>query len=455
MELNEAALRIVVRHWVLIVAFVLMGVLAALLRDQGEVPLYTASARVVLDTQDPRSTAEAAANADAARGIVTGQELVAMALRRERVNRDPAEVVKAIGLTALGSSGVLELSVRDPDPAVAAAVVNALARELIDSRSAFSRGRVSQAVSELGAQVDDLIHRTAALDQRLGGLQEELLTAGEQQRAGLRRQLNEATQERDYLQQRKGAAQSQLDALVAEDALRPQASVIDSAMPPAKPDPSRRAADAALGATLGLVVGLGAAATVEAVHPTIVGSDAIGRALSAPVLEDAPGWPDDLTDAQLRELARLLNLSAHNFGVNLVELVGCDPSLDLAPVAARITGAELGDRRVKLARGAKRAGAAAPPRSDLDVPAEDVSSPRSAIIRPFRASSPSAPGARASGLVFVVPRAIKRRDLNRLTRVQRILGWPLIGVITYRPHALARRLARQVRLGWSRSEEAA
>ena len=106
MDLNEAGRRIVVRHWSVIVFCICMGVGLTALMHIRDTVTYTASARLVLDTQDPESRAASAAIADTAKAIATSPSQVSDALRNADVpERDPLFPVQPI---------VREIGVRGP-----------------------------------------------------------------------------------------------------------------------------------------------------------------------------------------------------------------------------------------------------------------------------------------------------------------------------------------------------
>ena len=76
MELNDVARRIVGQHWRLIASAILVGILLAALAHVGDDKTYTASSRLVLGTQDPKTQAEAASIADTAKAIATSPAVV-------------------------------------------------------------------------------------------------------------------------------------------------------------------------------------------------------------------------------------------------------------------------------------------------------------------------------------------------------------------------------------------
>src|SRR5437867_8360961 len=152
-ELEEAFRRIVGQHWRLIVCFVVIGLAVAPLIHLRAATAYTASARLVLDTPDPKSRTEAGAIADTAQAIATSPAQVQAALSRIGVHRDPLSVANNdVTVRPLGTSGVLELSVIDRNAQAAAAIANSLAAQVIRARLGVSSGELQRALAAIGKQ---------------------------------------------------------------------------------------------------------------------------------------------------------------------------------------------------------------------------------------------------------------------------------------------------------------
>src|SRR5205823_1089596 len=122
MELNEVGRRIVGQHWRLILAFVAAGLLVGGLTNVGGTASYVASTRLALDSPDPQTQTAAQAIADTAGAIATSPTQVAHALASAKVrSRNATDIAHHhVSTRSLGTSGVLELSVSDRDPRVAA-----------------------------------------------------------------------------------------------------------------------------------------------------------------------------------------------------------------------------------------------------------------------------------------------------------------------------------------------
>jgi uncharacterized protein involved in exopolysaccharide biosynthesis len=440
MELNEAVQRIFRRHFALIAATVLAAVVVATALDWGHTPTYTATARFVLDAPDPQGQAQSAALADTARGIATGPATIAAALNAIGAKRDPLELAKhGVALEALGSSGVLSLSVQDHDPRVAARLANALAAAVIQTRLRITSGRLKELLNGLGTQIDDLTKQIVTLDAQIDKIDAQSATTKDPGRlAELRAKRDGLVQQRDYLLQQRVVLESERGSVAATDALRPEASVVDPAVPPRHRDPSRRPVDLGLGVLLGLVLGVGAASVLETLQPSVVGRRAIAEEMGAPLVGDLPVPPAILNGVDVRPVAVRVQLAAEAANVNVIELVTTDLSQDMTELAARL-GESLGSSitldRTRLTRSKTRPGGTGV--------SGTVPDPKSAENSAANPSSPN--GQPRRGAVAVVPSALEQSELMQVSDLLAVTGWPLLGVITYRPVAHRPDLMRWIR----------
>ena len=165
LELTEAFQRIVWRHVALIVCVVGLGVVVPLWSHTGDEATYQAKTRVAVETADLKSAEESAALADSARGIVTTEGLVAASLKDAGAARDVAGFAHSqVQVRAMGASGVLEVSVTDTNPRVAAAVANSLARKLIESRQQALEGGLPELLETLDTQIAAVATTIAELE---------------------------------------------------------------------------------------------------------------------------------------------------------------------------------------------------------------------------------------------------------------------------------------------------
>lgn len=432
MELSEAANRIFRQHYEVIAYCLLIGLLGTVLLHRGEVPLYSASTRFVLDTTDPQSQAQSQAISDTARAIVTGPGQVASALREIGVHRDVLEVADHhISVETLGSSGVLNLSVTDPDPAVAVSLANALAGEVITTRLAASNGAVTQALHGLDSQINRLTGQIAAADRKVKSLDTSIAATGNTRKATILKAERDARiQTKDYLAERRAVLESERANIGASDALRPQPSVIEPAVAPAQPLRSHWLYKIALGVMFGLFLGIGIAVLLEIFRPTVVGPGAIAELIGGPLLGVLPAPPDKLNASELEDVATHVGVAAAAARVDRIELAGVEEAhltafaqmleAFLVPLGAdlhALTGA---------ASPARRDGGNGKGHTLMEEPSWV------AVDALDRRGVPSVDGRKRAGLIIIAPTAVKRAALQHVNDFVQIFGWPRLGVIAYR-----------------------
>lgn len=450
MELNEAVRRIFGQHWRLILFFVTFGIGVAAGLHVTDTPMYTASARVVLDTQDPQSRAESTAIVDTARAIATSPAPVRNALSVAHVTgRDPVDVAKHhVSVRGLGSSGVFQLSVSDRDPRTAAVVANALAAQLIRARLAATQGQTQKVLADLGQRIDELNARMSYVDARIESLTESLAATLDPQRANaLRGERDRATQLSDSLLQQRGALEVQRNSVLSTDSLRPKPAIISRAGLPTAADSSRFPADVVLGALLGLILGVGVAGIVETFRPTLVGGDALAREFRAPLLGRLTSEPDGgeaLEDAA--GIAMRVRLGAESAALRNVGLIPIDPQVNVGHLAKRLEAvssekAELGLEEPEFADPVE---AGVPGRPWRVATGALTSTPaRPAVrIRPFDGEGASLSNGNRGGLVLVLPTTVKKSEVMEAGHLLAVSGLPLLGLITYRRRRRARRTRR-------------
>jgi capsular polysaccharide biosynthesis protein len=434
MELSDAVDRILRHHIKLIVGVVLLAAAAAYALHLGDAPSYAATTRLVLDTADPPGQAASAAIADTGRAIATSPSEVARALQEVGVTRDVREVAEHhVSLAALGSSGVLGLTVTDTDPRVAAQLANALARGLIETRLEITSGRVAGTLTDLDAQIDRITRQILDADRRLDEV-EGMIAAGASPDSlrALRAQLNELLDLRGLHAQRRLTLETERASILVSDALRPQASIVDPARPPEEAEPGRLLPDIALAMVLGLFLGIGTAAGAEALRPTVVGRGAISRETSAPALGALPAPPDRLLPtADVTAVASRLEMAASAARVDRVELIGLDPRQDLSDVV------DLFRTSLRLvpapAWSSVPVGAGEAPERPGWTQASQSTEPTLVLGPGEDPGVPSGNGHVRTGLALIGPEKVKKRDLDAVRDLVSITGLPVLGVVVYRP----------------------
>jgi len=305
MELGQAFRRIVLRHAALILTAVLLTSTGVYLLHRHDVPLYSASARLVLDTGDPRQGSESVAIADTVRAIATGQTHVSDAMKSLGIDRDPVDLAtRKIKVDALGTSGVVSLTVTDRDARVAAALANYLADDVVATRRSLDQAAADEQSAELARRIDAVNAGLADVDARYQQLpQSGYWLAG--QRASLASE--------------KVALEQELASVRGASAGRPVAAVLDRAASPAHADTPRTLIDVTIALLAGLVLGLLLASLLEALSPRLVGEEGVARAFAVPVVgryrRPAPGR------AQVHRLLSDLRMLGIQAGVDHVRLL--------------------------------------------------------------------------------------------------------------------------------------
>jgi capsular polysaccharide biosynthesis protein len=418
-ELNEAARRIFLQHWWLIAVGVIAGAAIGAV-VAGSSHSYRASARMVIDTPDPSVTSQSTAIADTVRAIATSPSLISEArTTAAAASGGPVQLSAGdISVSPLGNSGVLSLSVEAASKDVAANLANALADEVIQTRQHIADGQSQIDAAKLTKRINALSARIATLDSSVARTTRMLVGASAARQAGLEAQLGNQSQQRDLLTQQRGILESEQATLLGGTTGRPTPTIISAAAASGATAASTSfGSTMVLGALLGLVVALLVSALLEAAHPTLVGGEAVARALGKPHLGtfsvDGSG---QLGAARGIEITHLLRESAREAHVAKIDLLGIGSTVDLALIAGALDSAvatQGGD-------GLAVTGAEQP-----------TTASRAITVRPFGLREVAE--GKGTGLAVIAPAILKRSELADAMRLLRTTPWPLLGVMTYKP----------------------
>ncbi|WUI00783.1 hypothetical protein OHR68_02900 [Spirillospora sp. NBC_00431] len=324
MEIDEVAARVVRSYWALLLVMTVLPLTLVALLMSGQEPPSVAKSRL-----QASSKATDAAPGDAGVSIVvsqvkafaTGETLLTRVLREQRVDRTTVKVAKAIEVTGLGTSTVVELSVKDADPAVARRLTDAIGAAVVREINASNQGSIKQQMDEIDARVRVLERKLGPLSRRAGAQPNpDIGAANERER--VQAELTDLRSNRSDLQTQLTSAGT--------------ASVVQPAVPAPKSDPTVMMA--AIAGLVGLIGGILIAVVVEMVRPTIPGQRRVARRLGVPLL----GWADK-GPARLTDTGRRVRLAAKREGVGRVTLVGAPgplPASLVSSVAAAVYGDE-------------------------------------------------------------------------------------------------------------------
>jgi capsular polysaccharide biosynthesis protein len=428
MDLNDALQRVVLRHLALIVGCVMLAALLSLATSVGADPPFASTARVSSGAQVARSSQEAAAQAAQVEAVATSRSVVAKALAAIGLHRSPTRIARdRVGVRGLGTSPVMALTVQDRSPSAARSLTQALAEQVVVElgrpRAMLERQQVElrKSIASLRARRNEQLASAATLlspkvSAELVGIDSQISSLGEQL-VGVGSQLG--------------------------DTLEPR--VVDGAGP-ARQLHSSRVPDAALAGVLGLVVGLGIAATRESLRPTVVGVSSLSRLFAAPALGTVDQRDGVRMGLSLARLATRVDIAARRVDTNVVALAGPIPEQQLADLAHELDYLLGGNPQARVLQDvaasqsdSHRPGQAngKPARGGAALRARSVVKPQSTSWDSVRvlpcddlALSLMGRGDQRVGVLVVAPRSTPRDGLLHVEDVIGTTGWPLIGVVT-------------------------
>ncbi|WP_067453326.1 hypothetical protein [Actinomadura macra] len=322
MEIDEVAARVIRTYWALLLVMTVAPLLLVGMFMSGQDPPAVAESRL-----QASSRATDAAPGDAGVSIVvsqvkafaTSRNLLEDVLRRQGVHRSPEKIAKAIGVTGLGTSTVVQLSVKDTDPEVARKLADAIGVEVVKEINESNQGSITNQITSIDKRVRELEKRLGPLSRRAGAQPNpDIGAANERER--VQAELTDLRSNRSDLRAQLSAAGT--------------ASVVQPAVLAPKTNPVVMMSVVA--GLVGLVGGILIAVVTEMVRPTIPGQRRVAVRLGVPLL----GWADR-GPAELADLGRRIRLAARRKGVVRVALVGTSgplPAALVSSVAAAVYG---------------------------------------------------------------------------------------------------------------------
>ncbi|MEU5877480.1 hypothetical protein [Spirillospora sp. NPDC047279] len=358
MEIDEVAARVIRTYWALLLAMTVLPLLLVGYVMSGKEPPYVAESRI-----QASSKATDAAPGDAGVSIVvsqvkafaTSQTLLNQVMRAQNVSRDPVGLAKQIEVTGLGTSTIVEMSVKDADPAVARRMADAIGAAVVAEINESNQGAITTQIKEIDKRVRELERRLGPLSRKAGSIPvPDIGAANERER--VQAELADLRSSRTDLRTQLSSAGT--------------ASVVQPAVLAPRTDPTLMLS--AIAGLVGLIFGILVAVVIEMFRPTIPGQGRVARKLGVPLL----GWADR-SDAELADLGRRIRLSAKRAGVTKVTLVGTSRTALPADLVSKIAAAVYGDETkvVTSARPAAAAAAKAATFKDAAAKAKDTGKP--------------------------------------------------------------------------------
>ncbi|MDQ2755594.1 MAG: hypothetical protein M3Y71_03370 [Actinomycetota bacterium] len=403
MRIDEAFRRVVGGYWWVIGLLVVLPAVGAASYGARQAPLYPAVARVQMSGGLAGTNVQADAATQLLLGVVTTPSLVEKAMSAAGISGDPVQfATTAITVTRVGVSAVNDVAVVTTSSDRSVIAVDSLVQQAL-SYSNVSHQSDANAALSLAKQIDAVTKdRDALISQLANASPGEVLTLQARIAAG-------APTLADLLRQRS-------DLLLAAPS-HASIGLLDPARPAAGPLPDRVPQLAALAGLAGLLVSLGIVAVAESLRPRIRGRRWIATELRCPSLGHLAKL--DLTTrasaAVLRDFAASAALIMRRSRGQMLLLLPVDPRDEW--LAARISWEleALTGLRVEHHIDALH------PVADLD----DVDIDHGSVV-----------------VVALSASVQPQRRLEELRERTNVLGWPMVGVLTFRWPGLLSRLLR-------------
>jgi capsular polysaccharide biosynthesis protein len=318
-EIDEIAARLLRQYWTVVLLCVLTPLVAIVLTTAKQPPMYAASARIVSGNTVPASNAQAQAIVSQIQGIATGKTAAASALEAVGVTRNVNDFVTGhISVSGLGSSQVVDLTVTDQNPQVAATLAKYLAKEVVQSINRTGQSGLSTTLNAIDQEIVRLSEQHGVVaSQAAANPKDEQLQS---KLAGLNQVIANFSGDRSRL--------------LIQASTQGLAAVLDQPVVPKQPQSKALPQKLGLAAVLGLVVGILIAAIAETIRPTVPGARRVSRRLGAPTLgqlKSAEMHGEDTPN--LENLAVRLRLAANHADVSTIALIDVNGRYELADLA--------------------------------------------------------------------------------------------------------------------------
>ena len=267
----------VIRHWLwLILSLLLVGLLGALAISARAAPAYSASVSLLIQppatgTHDYQAVVTSERLAFTYSQMLLQAPVLEAVIEQLDLPETPDTLRDRMHVEPIANTQLIRLSVEHHDPALAAAVANALANAFVDEISALQMNRYTESLTSLESQIADLSTRLEEIQGEISGLGSPETTEAQAKLAHLQTiaagyRNTHAVLIQNYEQMRLSAMQSAQSVIVAELAGTPEEPL------------ARRRMYLIVGGVVGLLAGLGASFLFESLDDTIRSPGDVRRA---------------------------------------------------------------------------------------------------------------------------------------------------------------------------------
>jgi len=454
MEANEVMIRIVRRHMRLLVIMVLLPIAILLPLRLARPVNYAATADVQTQASAPSASTQVSSILSQVSAIATSPAVVQKAIDAAKVDRNAVDVAKhQISTASLNSSGIVAVTVKDPERRVAASLSSALAAAVVAALNAPGSA-ASQQLQLLALQETQLKATQQSLESQLNADERAALATTDPQ-------VQAAITELAGVETQLAGTQTAQQQILSNNNAVEDASVISRPTEATTTSASRNVVvDAALAGLLGLVVGLLIATIDELVRPTLADPESGARELGVLFLGNAepPGEDDaggDSVDLE-GDLMTRLHLAADRLGALTLVLTGPVPPLQLTQLSAEVNRrlTEAGASRDRQTpprpkgrpaptatngRNGRKPGNSAAIRSPALAFGSALHTPKAHVLSELGLDS----RLEAPSILVALRRFAPRKSLDRVADLGEATGWPILGVVGVRQKRRRHRLRRR------------
>ena len=402
MRIDEAFRRVIGGYWWLIGLLVIVPVVAAALYGAHQKPEYQAVARVQMSGGLASTNVQADAATQWLQGVITTPNMVRQAMAAAGIPGDPTLfATHSIDVTRVGVSTVNDVVVTTDNPNRSVIATNSLVQQALRYANTSRQSDAAQ-MSALNQQIDSLTKGRDSLIRQLAvappGTVLEL-----QARIGAM-----APTLTDLLRQRSD--------LVLASTQRSSIGLLDPAT--ALPDPVGPKVPqlVALAGLAALILALGCVAILEAIHPQVRGRRWVAAELDAPLLGHLPTL--DLAGPKgarsLRDFGNAVRVVGSRFAGRPILLLPVEKRYDQWAARICLELETLTGVRIEHA-------------------------PDAAVALQGRGPALGRPSDPV--VIALSPAVESQRKLEDLARNAAVMGWPIVGVLTFRRRRLFDRAA--------------
>ncbi|MEW1952675.1 hypothetical protein [Terrabacter sp. NPDC080008] len=396
MRIDEAFRRVIGGYWWLIGLLVLAAAFGASTYASHQDKQYQAVARVQMSGGLASTNVQADAATQWLQGVITSPNLVRAAMKSAGIKGDPMLfATDSVAVNRVGVSTVNDVSVTSGDPQRSVIAANALVQQALryantaHQRDAAQMTALNREITSLTKQRDSLIRQLAVappgpvleLQARIGAMAPTLT---------------------DLLRQRSD--------LILATSQRSSIGLLDPATAVADPVGPKESQLVGLAALAALILALGLVALLEGVRPRVRGRRWVAAELDAPLLGHLP--TPDLASRRgarsVREFGSAAAVLSARFAGRPVLVLPVEKKYE--KLAARICS------EVETLTGVRL----------------QLASDAAAV----RAGSPEGGSQQDAVVIALSPSVEAQRKLEELQRNAEVMGWPVVGVLTFRHHLI-------------------